>query len=393
MTPHARRALALMLALLLPCLSGCWDSKEIDRLAIVTGTALDLSKVPGMIDITMEVANSSDSGSPSSADQGSGGGTAFTMLQATGSTVMSGVVQIDQSSNRKTMPKHNRIRLFGSALCEKGLEDYLDMFMRDQQTRLEVPMLVVEGSARDALSAQLPEGELCGMYLAAMMEDLAEISPVYRVRLIDFIRVILAKTPSAVIPLVKLFEEEDEKAEIKMIGMAVFKDMKMIGRLSNDDGLGYIWAMGKTEKSCVMLEDGPNMAVLHIPSLSCKRKVSMRPDGGVRVELQLSGGSNLTELRGFVQMKPPELLPHLEALGKKEIQERITSAFESAKALNADIFGFGATLYQHHPKQWEGIKDRWDELFADIELSIEVDLEVLGTGQIVQSLSMEEQTK
>lgn len=382
-----RLALAFALILSATTLSGCWDSKEIDRLAIVIGSAVDLSTVPGMVDLTLEIATTQGGGS--SGSEGEGGQTAFSMLKATSPTVKDNVIQIDQNSNRTVMSKHNQVRLFGSALCEQGLKDHIDMFMREQQTRLEVPMLVVEGNAGEAMSAKVAEEELCGVFLAGMLEDQARISPAYRIRLIDFMETLLEGTTSAVIPLVKLFNE-GEKQSINMIGMAVFKDDRMVGSLSNDDGLGYIWSLGHVKTSNVMLTDGPNKAVLHLSRLDCKRRVSLRPDGGVRVELDLSGIAGIAELIGFGNAQPKELVPYLETLAKTEIRQRILDTFEAAKALRADIFGFGVSVYRKYPKQWKDMEGDWDELFQQLELIVEVDLRLAGTGQIVQSVTMEE---
>lgn len=392
MTTRGKPIAALILALATTAmfLTGCWDNKEIDKLSIISGTAVDVSDVPGMIDITLEIANIQEN-SPNSS-QNESGQTAFTMLKATSETVLGGILQIDQNSNRETMPKHNRMRLFGSALCEQGLKPYIDIYMRDQQARLEVPMLVVDGSARAAISAKVAEEELCGMFLAGMIEDLSQVSAAYRIRLIDLMKTLLTGTTSAVIPLVKLFSE-GEKQEINMIGMAVFKDDRMVGRLSNDEGLGYIWSLGDVKRSNAVLTEGFSKAVLHISRLDCKREVSLRPDGGVRVDLRLKVTSSLSELVGFEEMSPKELLPHLEKLAADEIKGKILGVFESAKALRADIFGFGASVYQRYPKTWKDMEPRWEELFQDIAFSVEVDPLIVSTGQIVQSLGMEEHMK
>lgn len=253
-------------------------------------------------------------------------------------------------------------------------------------------MLVVEGNAGEAISAKLAEEELCGIFLAGMLEDQVHISPAYRVRLIDFMKTLLEGTTSAVIPLVKLFNE-GKKQSINIIGMAVFKDDRMVGRLSNDDSLGYIWSLGNVRTSNVMLTEGTGTAVLHISRLDCKRKVALRPDGGVRVELHLTGISGIGELGGFGQTKPAELMPYLETLAKAEIRERVLATFEVAKELQADIYGFGTSVYHAYPRQWKEMEGNWDELFQQLELIVEVDLRLANTGQIVQSLTMEENSQ
>ena len=120
---------------------------------------------------------------------------------------------------------------------------------------------------------------------------------------------------------------------------------------------------------------------------------TLRQDGGVRVSLTINSVANISELHGFEEMKPPELLKHLEKLAQEEIKNKITGCVSTAQALDADIFGFGTMLYKQYPKQWNGMKDRWSELFSDIDLSIQVKVRIPETGQIVQSLEMEEKMK
>ncbi|MPM64242.1 hypothetical protein SDC9_111128 [bioreactor metagenome] len=75
---------------------------------------------------------------------------------------------------------------------------------------------------------------------------------------------------------------------------------------------------------------------------------------------------------------------------QEKIKKTITDTFKSAQDLGADIYGFGAALYQKHPKEWRAMKPNWDALFKDIDFSVEVDAHLAQTGQIVQSLEMEE---
>ena len=176
-----------------------------------------------------------------------------------------------------------------------------------------------------------------------------------------------------------------------MVGMAIFKNDKMVGRISNDDALGYVFAMGNVTDSYIVVEDGASMAALHIRKMICKRKVLLRPDGGIQINLSLEGMIDLGELRGFSQSKALELVSQLQVLANQEVQDRILSAFEAAKELNADIFGFGTSVYRKYPKAWRDMEARWDELFQDINLSITADLKMRGTGQITQSLMEETQ--
>lgn len=380
-------AVILLAAILAVLPAGCWDSEEIDTLFIVTGIALDLSDNPEEMNITVQVGKVQQE---SSGSQGTNmEKNSSLLLKTAGDTVMDGLAEINRDSSHKLLMHHNQAILFGTALTEEGIKPHIDLFMRDQQARLEVALAMVEGEAGKALSAKLMQEPISGIFLAGMFKDLAKVSVQYRVRLIDFASKLLEETTAPVMPIVAVTGEEG-KQEIKLTGMGVFKGDRLIGRLDNKEAMGYIWAMGHVEKCDVEAKSDEGRAVFHIPRMDCKRKIKLLPDGGVRVELSLHAMVGIGEINGFEKMKPKELISHLSDLAQKEIQKRITDTFEAAKELKADIYGFGTSIYQRHPKQWKDMKDRWEEIFPAIDLAVSVQVKMLGTGQIVQSLEMEE---
>ena len=51
------------------------------------------------------------------------------------------------------------------------------------------------------------------------------------------------------------------------------------------------------------------------------------------------------------------------------------------------IFGFGLKLHQQHRKKWDDVyKEKWDEMFPNILVHVEVDSKILNTGQKIRSL-------
>jgi spore germination protein KC len=391
-TKRWKRIAALVPVLsMLTALTGCWDNREIDQLFILTGSAVDLSDNPEQIDVTLQVANitSRQSGLRES---NAGSEDAVLLLKAVSNSILGGITEINRDSDHKVLFQHNQIRIIGIAVAEQGVKKYLDMLLRDPQARLELPLAIVDGRGEDALAAKLSQEPISGIFIGGMFRDLSKVSVKYQVRLIDLIHRLLDGTAAPVMPIIKVTGEGD-KQEIKMAGMAIFHDDKMIGRLSNDETLGYIWSFGDVKKCNFEITDNSSRATLHINTLDCKRELTLRPDGGVEVALSINSVIGIGELHGFEELKPSELLKYLENLAQEEIKKKITDCFKTAQHLNADIFGYCTTVYQKYPKQWNEMKDRWDEIFSDIDLSVQVKVTIPGTGQIVQSLEMEETLK
>lgn len=377
--------ISLTLAIML-LLSGCWDEHELDSMLIITGVALDEATNPEQMDITLQIgetkASSSGSGEANSPED------SVLLLKTTSDTIMGGLIEFNRNSSQRLLLHHNQVLLIGSQLAEQGVEKRIDLFMRDQQARMEVPVVVVEGRAEEVLSAKLTQENISGIFLARALNDQADISEKYQVRLLDFVSRLLDTTSAPIASIVKVVKGEDGKDEIQISGMAVFKGDRMIGRLSNDQVLGYIWAMGNVKQSDMTTGTDLGKAVFHISALDCKRDVALREDGGVKVTLSIESTLNVSELSGFNGITPGELLPRLEQMAQDEIRKKITDSFNAVRKLNADIFGFGTSVHRKYPKEWKTMNEQWDTLFPDIELDVQVQVHLPSTGQIVQSLEM-----
>lgn len=375
----------MLLIMLTVLLSGCWDSHELDAMFIITGVALDEAANAGQVDIALQIgetqqaaAGSSETSSPKSS---------VMLLKSTGNTLLGGWAELDRDSSHKLLLHHNQVLLWGAALAEQGVRKHLDLFMRDQQARMEVPVVVVEGRAEKALAAKLTQEQISGIYIAKTLDDLATTSEKYRVRLLDFASRLLDGTSAPLAPLIRVGGEGD-KQEIKIAGMAVFKGDRMIGSLNNDETLGYVWSQGHVKKSDVTAANDLGKAVFHIAKLDCKRNVMLRPDGGVRVALAVETTLTIGELSGFDGMTPDKLMPYLVELAQEEIRQKIIDSFAAARRLNADIYGFGTAVHRKYPKEWKTMKEQWNTLFPDIELNVQVKAHIPGTGKIVRSLEM-----
>lgn len=387
MTRRGKRfAAAFGLTLMMTTLSGCWDSHELDAMLIITGIALDESSNPDQMDIAVQIGETKQ-GSSGSGEANSQESSTI-LLKATSDTMLGGIMEINRDSSHKLLLHHNQVLLLGSSLAEQGVEKRIDLLMRDQQARMEVPVMVVDGRAEEALSAELEQDKISGIYLARMLDGLSVISPAYKVRLLDFASRLLDKTTAPVAPMIAL-GKKDDKQEVKFTGMAVFKGDRMIGQLNVDEAAGYAWSMGKVRQATMEVSSDRGKAVYHVATLNCRREVTLRPDGGVQVALSADANLNLDELSGFDKVKADELMSELMKTAQEEIERKITSSFDAARRLDADIYGFGTSVYRKYPKEWKTMKDRWDQIFPNTKFSVKAKVQISATGQIGHSLEME----
>ncbi|MEA4919403.1 MAG: Ger(x)C family spore germination protein [Clostridiaceae bacterium] len=382
-----RSVAVLLVVMLCVSMTGCWDNKELDTLFIVTCISLDLASDMQQLDIGLQIgkarSNSSASGGKGSSED------ATILLKTTNDTVMQGIMDVNRDSSRVLLLQHNQALLIGSELAEQGIEDRIDMFIRDEEARMEVLVLIVDGKAEDILSAKFEQNEISGMYISRFMRDQYNRSINYRSRMLDLVSKFRDGKTSPAIPIIQL-SEEDGKSEMKITGMGMFKDGKMVGKLDDEQSKGYVWAMGDVKDIGVIVEDKNGTAILHIDGLETKREVRVEDNGGVHIGLSVDANMTIGELRGFDGMDAEEMIKHLEQLAQMQIKKQIMETYQVTRESSCDIFSFGMSVYRSHPKEWKEMKDKWDDIYKEIDLNVEVKAHVPITGQIVKSLEMED---
>lgn len=384
----------LAAVLLIPCImisfTGCWDNQEIDSLFIITGIGLDtVENTSDQLSISLQIGTAAQNSSEGSGGASGQADQSTIMMNATSDTVLTALNQLNRNSDHQLILHHNQALIFSMELAQRGIEEQLDLFLRDQQARVEVPIVIAEGRAEELLSAELEQNPISGLFISGMFDDLSKKSVQYRIRLIDFVSHTLDESAAALVPIVALTGEEDNQS-IEMTGMAVFKQGKMIGRLDTQNIKGFLFAMGTLKNCDIEVSDENNQAVFHVSTSKCKKKVSIRDDGGVKVSVEVNTTLSIGEVSGFSDLQPQELMDHLTELAQENITKQITDTFEIAKSLNADIYGFSTTLYKHHNKEWKSMQENWDAIFQNIELEVQVHVKIPSTGQIVPTVEIEE---
>ncbi len=364
-------------------MAGCWDARELDTLSIVAGVGIDASSRQGEYDFTLQVGKAQKTKS----DGNSGGqDTPYLLMTTTGKTMLLALEQFRFKSSRELFLHPNQVIIFGKDLAGQGIGPVLDMFLRDHESRLEVWALVADGTAKDILSADTKQEPIPAAAIERLMQNASGISKYYGTEMIELFSRLADKGTSTIIPIVKKVEEPGNTG-LALSGCAVFNDDKMIGTLNEDETQGYIFAMGDVEDGILDVPMPDGTAVMEISSLS-SHFIPILKDGKVSIELYTDVLLAVGELQGFKNKKMDELLPQIEKAAATQIAQNIANTFAKTQSLKADIYGYGISIYKKYPKEWEKMKDDWDNIYSGIELKLKVQTQLSNTGLVADSLEM-----
>ncbi|MDU0201095.1 MULTISPECIES: Ger(x)C family spore germination protein [Paenibacillus] len=360
-------------------ISGCWDRNEINDYAFWIGTALDLSE-NGKLTKSAQVAVPADFKSSKG-----GGGTekrANIVLTASGTTIVDLTQQIQDKLPRKVFLGHRRSIFIGEKLAKKGLVDIMDQFTRNTDTRMRTDIFVVNnGEGKDVLKINSPfsqfsaivavnQDRFCRLGDTALRDVLLDIGR-------DGIRPCM--------PMVEITpNNEQEKNEIiEVKSVAIFnKKLAMVGEVSGRESLELFWVKGVLKDQFLTEETEEGSISLYESNL--KKSIRTEVNGHtIKAYVKLEGKGRVLENNTDIDISvSSERIPLERKLNEMKAKKVEATIKKIQLQLGQDVFGIGEEIHRDHPYQWKELRDKWDQLFPTVEVSVNVKLKIQNTGDI-----------
>ncbi|WP_261300467.1 Ger(x)C family spore germination protein [Paenibacillus andongensis] len=378
-----KKAWKLYFALLLTilCLTGCWDFQEPNQLAFITGVALDLTN-DGQFEISSQIAIPSVIGGQ---DSGGGGENkkSFRVVSAAGKNIMDAGQNLQTQISRALFYGHRQTILIGQRMAEHGVGNFLDMFIRNPQSELRSTIYVVkDGLGKDLLSLEPIFDPYTATALVNEQASLGLKPYFYRKFLSDALS-------QGIHPLLPAVSSTSLK-KYTYAGTAVFnKDdgMKLVGFLDTKKSYYANWILDRLNGFTVtaFVPEGNGIVSLQLQSLDRQIR-SKKVKDQIQIEVRLTGKGLLVENSSNLDPTKRKDLRIIQDKLSQTTQKSIQQLIEKVqKQYNTDIFGFGQSVHEQHPHKWKALKQEWNKIFAELSVSVEVDLQCKDPGQTTTS--------
>lgn len=392
MKNHVGILLKISLCILLAMnFSGCWNRRELDTLGLVMGIGVDKSMETGKIKITAQVVK--PGGIKKQGKEATGDSEAFWNVTGTGNTIFSTLRDITTKSSRKLFFPHNQIIIFDKSIAEEGIQKYIDFFMRDPETRVNVWVLISQNSAQEILSTNSELEKIPANDIAKLVKGhAAATSQTRAVRLRDLVPGLMSKTTASTIPFIKISNDGDKKVPM-ISGTAVFKGDKLVGEMDKNEGRGLMWILGEVKSGIIEVEDSNNEKVsLEIIDASGKIIPEIK-DNKIIMKININEEGNIGEETGTANLIKLTEIASLEKKKDEAIKSEVMAAVKKAQELDTDVFGFGDAVHKKYPKQWKNLENNWDEKFKDVQVEVHVEAKLRLMGRIIKPSVPEKEKK
>lgn len=374
-------------------LSGCWDSRELNEIAITLAMGVD--KVEDEYQITVQVVVPSEV----SMKTGSGRSTA-TLFQTNGKTVYEAFRKMTKDSPRKIYPGHLRMLVLGEELALEGIGESLDLFSRDWELRSDFYVVVAKNrTAAEILNTtttleKIPANK---MFEALKTSD-ESWAGTRGIKLHELLDDIISEGKEAVLTGILVVGDQEigsskqnmesitPSARIQYDQLAVFKKDKLAGWLSEQESIGYN-AITDSVKTTVTPIACPEKGSLTIEITDFNSVMKGKVlNGTPEVDVNIKVDGNIGEVECQINLRDLKTIQELENIYENELKEVVYKTIDTiTNHYKVDVFGFGEAIHRSNPKEWKKLKEQWDAEFPEVEVKVEVDMTILHTGTLNNS--------
>jgi spore germination protein KC len=387
--------LIVMVTNFLFMLSGCWSSKEISELMIVTGMGIDRNADSGEYKVTLQIINPGEIASQTKTER-----LEVTTYQTTGNSLYEVMRRISTEVPRRMYLSHIQLVIFGEELAKEGIGKVLDFISRNHEFRTDFLILVSKDSnAEEVLNVLTPTEASPSVSLYSAINVSEKIwSPTKGVHLDELLNTLVSDGKQAVLTGVKVYGDKDKGDNVSSLqqikpaaiteitGFAAFNKDKLVGWLTEKESKGYNYIISNLTSTVGSIPcEGGGIIAFEVKKAKTDLQSNIKsgkPIMTIKTEIE----ADLGEVQCDLDLTKKAIIEQIEVDIGKKVQTLMNDSITKAKEeLKSDIFGFGEVFHRQHPKSWKKLKGNWGDTFQDLEISYNIHCEIRRIGTISNS--------
>ncbi|WP_165822317.1 Ger(x)C family spore germination protein [Paenibacillus montanisoli] len=358
----------LLLILLLPWLTGCWDQRELKDLRIELAEGFDLLD-NGRIRFTITIPTIK------SASQGK---TSITVndIAADGRTVNEAYLEMKKAVSQELDFGKARIILINKRFARNGFYPAIESYYREAHSPINAKMAIVDDSAETVLKIKPADSLMVNDYLYDLLQSGEENGLIPKASPYSVSSLFLNTGTDVTIPIIHLKGVE----RVKLAGLALMHDKRMTGELDDKASMSFVMLSRFNPEYFTVTEhiaDPINVNVSLFMTRD-KRDITVTTGkGNVKAVINADFTCDLVEISKMVHTDE-ELLKKVGSQLEQMLNEKAKEVIKHLQQANCDALGIGLHIKAHHNRYWKSIK--WDEVYPEMEIEprIKVSIDTHG---------------
>jgi spore germination protein KC len=361
-------------------MTGCWNYREINEMAVVAGVAIDQG-LEEKYKVTVEIVEVTG---------GKESKTEAKTISMEGKTIFDAVRNQITLTGKRLYWSHLKTVIISRQIAARGAVPVLDWYNRDAETRGDIHILVSkEETAREIFTGQVMTEDVKSYELDKMLDNQRSLSKAPQTQIWQFTNDMEAKGIDAVLPAVGLKEVDGGKGQ-NIIGSAVFKGDKLAGFLEGEDTMNMLFVKNQVKGGVLFGdEDGePGGTPVSLEIFKNKTKTKLEiEDNHIQVKVNTETTVAIDEIGGSENVIDEEGRRKLEQAAEKMLKNRMENIIKKIQIeFGSDVFGFGAKLREDHPEVWKHIGGKWDDAFREVKVKVDTKVNIRNSAMLSKPL-------
>ncbi len=375
----------ILVLTLIPLMTGCYNYQELNNLSIVTGTSIE--KENDKYKVTIQVVNPKKNDDARSSNQPT-----FITYSQVGNTLQEAYRNIVLTSSRRIYGSHINILIISEDIAEKDIRETIDFIFRNPEIRKEFYVLLSKTPSK-LLELNTPITNISSSNIKdTLTADAIHLAASKQVTYNQMMNMYLNPNLEIVLPTIEIIGEDtkgddidnlkntDPKTDYKLTGLAVFKENKILTTLKEKESILYNIITNNINNTILKYECEKDKYITNkISEISTSTEIEPKTN---KLKLKIKGTATISEVHCNYDLTNPKTIKEIEKNINKQITKDTTNIIKKFQNLNTDIFGFKDIYYKNNYKEFQNIKNNYDETFKNMQLEIKSNIKIIAKGNI-----------
>ncbi|TCM99561.1 spore germination protein KC [Paenibacillus sp. BK033] len=397
-----RRTSLFCLVLSFTLVSGCWDSSEVNEIAVELAWGIDNAPDKKVMISAQTIIPTKISGGQQNGKGGGGQDKPFFVVSGIGMNTLEAVKQMQTKLSRQVFRGHRRVIVIGESMARQGVNEIFDTYTRDPTLKLRTDIFIVKGgTARDFLKISYPLEIIPAL---GVLGEYGQMGTPVEMGLLNFLHAATSEGACPVVPAITIGmnsvpqgqENQNEQSGsnhngFRIAGTGIFnKELKLVGFLDLEEGLAMRWVNGNlrslTVSAAIPQEEG-NVSI-NLYKMQSKIQPALQK-GKLKIFVTLTGQGAIRENNTRLDLTQTNNISLVQNALDKQVNETVSRTIAKVqRKYGTDVFGFSDTIRRKNLALWKSIRNNWEEQFREAEISVNAKITVRRIGVTGPSLQL-----
>lgn len=364
-------------------MTGCWNYRELDAMALVAGVAIDECDNGSRYHLTIETLDTSVGGSGSDNNISQETTSTSKLMETEGNTIFDAVRNAVKESDKKLYWGDCKTVIISRQLACEGIGPVLDWINRDSEPRLTLDIFISkENTAEDVIKQKSISNQITSYAINKVDEnDSKYLSKAPLMKLYQVNNVLSGEGEALFLPALDI-DEKNMAPELD--GTAVFKKDKLLGFLGSEESQYLLFIKGKVKGGLLLINENSEAPDISLEIKDSDTKISeIITDEGPKIKIQIKTVVDLAEIQTINDFDSDAGIQKVEEDASKTLENNIKQLIIKVQnEYDSDIFGFGNSIYQDYPDYWKTIRPIWGKLFKSLDVEVSADVQIKNTAEM-----------